>query len=86
MEYTLDVGETAVIHRNILATTWSVVYAGSPAEGRYSLVVTWSFGHQASSYNLYLTESVREVRLKRGMITVLELTPERIRFRYDRAG
>jgi len=85
MEHTLRVGESVKVHPSFLATTWSVTYAGSPAEGRYSLVVSWSFGHQASSYNLFLTDSIREIRLKRGRITVVELTPERMRFRYERA-
>jgi len=84
MEYTLRIGETATVHRNFLATSWSVIYGGSPAEGRYSLVVSWSFGHQASSYNVYLTASTREIRLKPGRITILDLTPERVRLRYER--
>ena len=86
MEHTLRIGESATVHRSFLATTWSVVYAGSPADGRYSLAVSWSFGHQASSYNVYLTDSTREVRLKRGRLTILELTPDRIRFRYERVS
>ena len=83
MDFTLQLGETVKVRRSIL-TTWSVTYAGSPAEGRYSLVVAWSAGHQASSYNLFLTASTRRVSLERGTIHIHEASPERIRFRYER--
>lgn len=85
MEYTLAVGESVAIRRNVLTSTWGVVYAGMPAEDRYSIVVTWACGYHATSYNLYLTDSVREVPFKGGRLRMLELTPSQIRFRYVRS-
>jgi hypothetical protein len=84
MNYTLGIGESAPVRRNILATSWSVIYAGMPAENRYSIVIAWTMGYQATSYNLYFTESTREISFRGGRLRFLELSPERITFRYDR--
>ena len=84
MEYSLRVGERAVVRRNIFATTWTVIYAGMPSQDRYSIVLSWAAGYQASSCNLYLTESMREVRFKAGRLYILDRSPEHIRFRYER--
>jgi hypothetical protein len=85
MEYILRVGESAAIRRNIFATTWSVAYAGMPADDRYSVAVTWAMGYHATSYNLYLTEATREIPFKGGRLVILELCPEQIRLRYERS-
>jgi hypothetical protein len=85
MNYTLRLGESVAVRRNFLATTWSVTYAGMPADGRYAVAITWRMGHQASSYNLYFTESDREIPLKRGRLRLVETSPERITFSYERS-
>jgi len=85
MDYTLAVGETAALRRNVFTSTWSVIYAGMPAQDRYSIVVTWTMGYHATSYNLFLTPSVRTIPFKGGRLRFLEMSPERIRFRYERA-
>lgn len=55
MDYTLKVGESAAIRRNPFATSWYVLYAGMPADDRYSIVVTWTMGYHATSYPIFLT-------------------------------
>lgn len=85
MNYTLGIGESATVRRNFFASSWSVIYAGMPADDRYSIVVTWTMGYQSNAYNLYLSNSVREVSFKGGRLRFLELSPERITFRYDRS-
>lgn len=84
MNYTLALGETAALRRNMFTSTWSVIYAGMPAHDRYSLVVTWTMGYHATSYNLFLTSSVREIPFKGGRLRFLEISPEQITFRYER--
>jgi len=83
VDITLRVGESEIVHRNFWATTWSVIYAGSPSEGRYSVVIHSAGGYHAASFNLYLTEATREIPMKRGKLKILELSPDRARIRYE---
>ena len=83
MEYELRLGERAVIRRRFFGCTLSVVYAGMPAGDRYSLAVTRSMGHQASSFNVYFDTSIRRLAIDGGELRIQELSPVGIRFRYD---
>jgi hypothetical protein len=85
MDYTLRIGEQAAIRRNFFGTTWYVLYAGMPADARYSIAVTWTMGYHATSYHLFLTESTRDIPFKGGRLRIHELSPEQIRFSYDRS-
>lgn len=80
-EYTLGIGEEAVIRKRILGSTYKVIYAGMPSNTAYSLVVSYFFGNQAMSYNLYIPLNKREIKLKVGYIIVDHVTPNNIRIR-----
>lgn len=83
METTLRLGEEATVRRRFFGKTWSVVYAGMLHDDRYALVMTWCFGHMATSYNLFLPSGVREVPFKGGTLRVVDVSPEQIRFRCE---
>jgi hypothetical protein len=83
MEHTIGLYETAVVRRRFFGATWSVIYAGMPSRDRYSLALTWTMGHQASSYNVYLERTPAEIPLGSGRLRVLELSPQRVRLRFD---
>jgi len=48
-EYVLTVGESAKLKRGLF-TTYSLVYAGMVSENVFSVVVSWSAGHNSASY------------------------------------
>ena len=83
MECTLRVGEKAVVRGRFFRRSWYVAYAGMPADDRYSIVMTWSMGHQASSYNLYFDASTKEIRFDGGELKIQEVSSDWIRFRCD---
>ena len=57
MEITLRVAERAVVRGRFFSRSWFVVCAGMSADDRYSIVMAWAMGHQASSCNLYFDAS-----------------------------
>lgn len=83
MEHTIGIYETAVVRRRFFSSTWSVTYAGMPGPDRYSLALTWTMGHQASSYNIFLSDAPSEIPLGTGKLRVLELSPRRVRVRFE---
>ena len=82
-EYVLKVGESAKIKRGFL-TTYTLVYAGMLSDYVYSIVVTWSAGHNSAAYNLYLEKGQREVNLLDGRLTVLDVNKGEIRLQFQR--
>lgn len=83
MEHTIGLYETAVVRRRFFGATWSVTYAGMPSRDRYSLALTWTMGHQASSYNVYLEQAPSVIPLGAGRLHVRELSPRHVRVRFD---
>lgn len=82
-EYKLGVGESGAIRRRFFRKSWSIVYAGMPNEGSYSLAITWSVNYNSAAYNLFLPEDQRELAFLEGRIVVQEVSPREIRFRYE---
>lgn len=82
MDYRLRVGESAVVHRNFFARSWSVTYAGMPSEDRCSLVLTWTMGYHATSCNLFLSDRSREMAFRKGRVRVLEMSPAEVLIEY----
>jgi hypothetical protein len=80
--YHLRIGETAVVRPRWWGKSWSVIYAGVPAEGSVALVVQWSMGHNSAAYDLYLHAGEREFFTPVGRGEVLEATSREIRFRF----
>ena len=55
-----------------------------PSDARYSIAVTWSMGYHVTFYHLLLTDPTREIPFKGGRPRNHDLSPEQIRFSYDR--
>ena len=53
-EYKLKLGETSKVRPGFFKGTISIVYAGMINESIFSVVVTWSYGHNSMAYNLYI--------------------------------
>jgi hypothetical protein len=82
VEHRIRIGETAKVRPRWWGKSWSVTYAGMPSRDSYSVVVTWTMGHNSAAYNLYLHQDQRQFELPPGMVTVLEQSPEELRLRF----
>jgi len=65
----LQIGEAVRIKGGFM-TEISLVYAGMPSEGVYSLVVTTTAGHMGMGYNLYFPVDQRQFTIAGVPITV----------------
>lgn len=81
-EYKLKLSETVKVRPGFLRSTVSIVYAGMINESIYSVVVTWSFGHNSMAYNLYIPKHQKEFFTPKGRVQVEYVSPEEIRFSY----
>ena len=82
-EYILKVGESAKIKRGFI-TTYSLVYAGMLSDHVFSIVVTWSAGHNSAGYNLYLNKGQREINMLDGRMTIFDVDKSEIRFQFQK--
>lgn len=82
-EYVLKVGESAKIKRGFI-TTYSLVYAGMLSDYVFSIVVTWTAGHNSAGYNLYMEKGQREIGLLGGRLTILDVSKSEIRFQFQK--
>jgi len=81
-EYKLKLGETTKVRPGIFKSSISIVYAGMLNESIYSVVVTWSYGHNSMAYNLYIPKHEKEFLTPKGRVQVEYVSPEEIRFSY----
>jgi hypothetical protein len=81
-QYTLKLSETAKVRPGFLRSSISVVYAGMLSESIYSVVVTWSSGHNSMAYNLYMPMHQKEFFTPIGHVQVDFVSPEEIHFEY----
>lgn len=82
-EYILKVGESAKLKKGFF-TTYSLVYAGMLSDYVFSLVLTWSAGHNSAAFNLYLEKSQREINILGGRMTILDVNRGEIRFQFQK--
>jgi hypothetical protein len=82
-EYILKVGESAKIKKGWI-TTYSLVYAGMLSDYVYSLVLTWTAGHNSAAFNMYLEKGHSEIDMLDGRITVLDVNKREIRFQFHK--
>jgi hypothetical protein len=81
-EIKLQLSETAKVRPGVFRAAVSIVYAGMLNEEVYSLVITWSHGHNSMAYNLFIPLQQKEVLIPKGRIKVEYVSPEEIRFHY----
>ncbi len=82
-KYHLKLGESARVKKGFLfVPEHSIVYAGMPAEGVFSLAVTFTIVYNSLAYNLYIPLSTKQLTAAGGRIEVIEVTPEMILFNY----
>ncbi len=82
-EYILKVGESAKLKPGFF-TSYYVVYAGMLSDHTYSIVVTWTSGHNSAAYNLYVDKGQREIGLFKGRLTVYDVNKSEIRFQFQK--
>lgn len=80
--YELGINESVPIRKGWLTRSF-VVYAGMPNESTYSLAVTYTSAHNSVGYNLFIPKSQHEVKLIRGRLVVLRVSPTAISFRIE---
>jgi|GEM_PF-1563595 len=70
----LKIGESVRIKRGFM-TSISLVYAGMPSDGTFSLAVTMTSGHIGMGYNLYFPLDRRQFELAGVPVTVQSVSP-----------
>jgi hypothetical protein len=80
-EYVLKVGESAKLKRGWI-TTYSLVYAGMLSDYVFSIVLTWTAGHNSAAFNLYLEKGQSEIDILDGRMTILDVNKREIRFHF----
>ena len=85
MECVLRLGEWAVIGRGWIQRR-RIMFAGESSSGMYSIVVEWSQNHNSAAGNLYFHESQREFQVLDGRVSILNVTRDELRFRFERTG
>ena len=85
MEFVLRLGEGVVVRRGWLAR-WRIFFAGAVSSDVFTLAVEWSQAHNSASYNIYFRKSQREFSIVGGRVTVLDVSRDEIRFRFDRGA
>ncbi len=84
-EYTLQIGEQAHLRKAAFRASYAVVYAGMLSADIFSPGITYNYGYQASGFNLFVPNDQREVRYMQWRITILDVRPDQIRMRIEKA-
>jgi hypothetical protein len=79
-EHNLKIGESVLLKRGFM-TKVTLIYAGTPNDKVYSLVVSRSAGHNSLAYNLYIPIDQRQVEISDVKLTIEHVSPNEIRFR-----
>jgi hypothetical protein len=82
-EYKLRLGESAKVRPGVFRSSNSIIYAGMISDTVYSIVITWSYGHNSMAYNLYVPKHHKEILTSKGRIQVESVSTEEIRFFYS---
>ena len=83
MDCVLRLGEGVVV-RLCWLSRWRIIFAGGVSSDVFSLAVEWSQVHNSASYNIYFRKSQREFSVVGGRVTVQSVSPDEIRFLFDR--
>lgn len=82
--YTLRVGEMFILPYNT-ANTPGFIYGGMPnKDENYSLIVYGGGGDSRVAYPLYFSIDQRQICINQGLITVLQVTPEKIELTFKK--
>ena len=81
--YKLRLSETAKVRPGFFRSSISIIYAGMLSESVYSVVVTWSSGHNSMAYNLYLPKYQKGFSTPIGHVEVHDVSADEIHFSYS---
>jgi hypothetical protein len=81
-EFRIRVGESAKIKRSFFSTH-TLIYAGMISDRVYSLVITYSAGHNSMAYNLYVPVSTSEIHHEKAKLLVQNVTAQEISLRIE---
>ena len=76
-DHDLRIGESFRAKRGFM-TNISIVYAGMPNDGVFSLALTTTAGHMGMGYNLYFPVHQRQLSLAGVPVTVRAVSPSEI--------
>ncbi len=84
-KYHLKLGEEAKVDKASLFTRpgHGIAYAGMSASEVYSLAITRTHGNNSMGYNLYFPAGQKTIKVAKGTVNVLEVTPEYILFNFS---
>lgn len=80
----LKVGEEVTLKKGIVTAAWSMVYAGMPSPGVFSVVVVWKQGNQATAANLFFPKDQRGFDVAGGHVSVTHVDERSLRFRFEK--
>lgn len=83
MEQTLKLGEGVIVGRGWFKKR-RIIFAGESSTDVFSVVVEWTQAHNSAAYNLYFQEKQHEFQVFDGRVTVLDVTRQELRFRFDK--
>lgn len=83
-DVSLKVGEEVTLDKKWYSAQWTLVYAGMPSDGVYSIVVAWKEGYQAAAWNLFFPRDQRGFDVAKGHVSVTFVDEKSIRFRYEK--
>jgi len=81
-EFSVRIGGVAAVRPRWWGKAWSIIYAGMVGEETSSVAVMWTMGYNSAAYNLYLSLDQREFELPIGRVTVSDVSPGELRFRF----
>jgi hypothetical protein len=79
-ERELQIGESHMLKRSFMTST-GIIYGGMVNESVYSIVVTFSSGHNSLAYNLYIPVTQKTLAIAKREITVYSVSRYSFRFR-----
>jgi hypothetical protein len=83
VEKTIRLGERTAVRRGWLKK-YSILFAGEPSPGVYSVVTEWTNAHNSAGYNIYFHKNQREFQVFGGRITIVNVTMDEMRFRFEK--
>ncbi len=83
MEQILKLGESTIVGRGWLKRR-RIIFTGESSPGIYSFVAEWTSAHNSAAYNLYFSNSQREFNVLDGRITIVDVSKNEMRFRYEK--
>ena len=79
----LKVGEEVSVRKGWVMKSMTMMYAGMPSPGVFSVALTWKEGNQAASANLFFPVDQRGFDIGKGHVSVTHVDAQSIRFRFE---